>query len=143
MHVGPSGGSGQAMSGHLHCSMFPSQGLTPVFQDSTYSNPGISEEGELAAWLNASCSAWKLSLSVPRPTHPHTPFPRPRLSQDDLHLCRPGDELGHWTWRDGRAKLPSWVSHSPQSGGKAVSGGGQTKALSMFLQEAKSLKEQP
>lgn len=60
MFEGPSKSSNASLPGFSHHTALHSQTLAPVFLYSTYSNPGISEEGELAELLKISCSAWKL-----------------------------------------------------------------------------------
>ena len=46
------------LPGPLHLPVPHSRSLAPEFPDSTFSNPGISKEGELAEQLR--CPAWKL-----------------------------------------------------------------------------------
>lgn len=117
----------------LHHTVLHSQTLAPVFQDSTYSNPGLSEEGELAEQLRMSHSAWKLSLSIPGLPPPHLDslcIPYFHLSGSEAadsgerDWAGLGRVWGPWAHRGGGVRLKPWVFHPClYQGGGVVSWG--------------------
>lgn len=109
--------SNASLPASLHHTAPHSQTLASVFPDSTCSNPGIREEGELAEKLRTSYSAWKLSLSIPRPASspPCLPsYPQPPFFQAwgpgawrRETVGRPGRVWDPWT----RGPWKPWTSH--------------------------------